>query len=368
MPQLSFLSKFLPLFALFATVLAVQAGCSGQESKKVAGPESEKQCLALATEFKTKTGLEINNTFSQYFGEGSMPSLERLAALYPEGTLPNKTRVNNILSSVGPDVDFKCDAGYGRTNTPAGKRAPSGGMPAFCRFGAYIKTSPLTVVFMEVWMPLQSDPNIPLVPVNTTDFPTNTTSAIPNKDGTLQRVPLYVSKKKFVTIAPGPGSSTPPAPNDVPVVEPTKDETTTGTGGTEVPPKKGAASTDATTDGTTQKETTATETSTDGTTPKTADGKVETVPAPTKRDGESNVIYKKRSPSHPNRSVVHSSGNAIKGDNVIGPGTGWNGRLVANGNGAQRGWVPHPDMKQYMTRYMAAVTGNNGGHWSNAGE
>lgn len=119
---------------------------------KKAGPDSQKQCLALATDFKTTTGLTINNTFSQYFAEGSMPSLELLTALYPNGTLPKRPSVASILSGVGPDIDIKSDAGYARTGGRAGKNGPLGGMPAFCRFGAFIKTSELTNVFMEVWM------------------------------------------------------------------------------------------------------------------------------------------------------------------------------------------------------------------------
>lgn len=119
---------------------------------KKAGPDSQKQCLALATDFKTTTGLTINNTFSQYFAEGSMPSLELLTALYPQGTIPNRTNIRAILSGVGPDIDIKSDAGYAKTGGRAGKNGPLGGMPAFCRFGAFIKTSDLTNVLMEVWL------------------------------------------------------------------------------------------------------------------------------------------------------------------------------------------------------------------------
>ena len=119
---------------------------------KTAGPRAEKQCLNLASSYQTSTGLDINNTFSQYFAEGAMPSLELLTALYPAGTIPPGTNLASILSGLGPDIDIKSDAGYGRSNTRAAQNGPTGGMPAFCRFGAYIKTSPLTIVLMEVWM------------------------------------------------------------------------------------------------------------------------------------------------------------------------------------------------------------------------
>jgi hypothetical protein len=146
-PRLSF------SLSIVLVVFAIEAHCVTKENcKKVASPDSEKQCIALATQFKPSGGLEINNTFTQYFGEGSMPSLEKLVSFYPPGTIPAKVKVPTILTTVGPDVDFKCDAGYARTDSRVGRRAPAGGMPAFCRFGAYIKTSPITNVFMEVWM------------------------------------------------------------------------------------------------------------------------------------------------------------------------------------------------------------------------
>lgn len=118
----------------------------------VAGKSAEDLCTKLAAEFMPPSGLEINNTFSQYYPEGSMPSLELLTQTYPPGTLPRGTNVPTILDSVGPDVDIKSDAGYGKSDTRAAQNGPLGGLPAFCRFGAYIKTSDLTVVLSEVWM------------------------------------------------------------------------------------------------------------------------------------------------------------------------------------------------------------------------
>lgn len=147
--------QVIPRFAvtvttLLALFLAVEAQSTRKE--KIAGPESQKQCLEFGAQFKSSNGLELTDTFTQYFAEGEMPSLERLVSLYPNGIIPDGVNVPGILKSVGPDVDFRCDDGYARTSSPAGRRAPNGGMPAFCRFGSYIKTSPLTRVFMELWM------------------------------------------------------------------------------------------------------------------------------------------------------------------------------------------------------------------------
>ncbi|UZJ51601.1 hypothetical protein CBS101457_000921 [Exobasidium rhododendri] len=340
------------LVASLVSLLAVEAQCnSGKVAKKMAGKDSEKQCLALASQFTSSNGLELTNTFSQYFGEGSMPSLEKLVNLYPASVIPEATNVPAILKSVGPDVDFKCDAGYAHTNSRAGQRAPAGGMPAFCRFGSYIKTSPLTSVFMEVWLPLASDPDIPLVALDPADFPTNTTGAIPRKDGTLEQAPLYVTKGQFTLPEPALEAGAPLAPNDVPVVK-RKVAKTEG---------KASKSTAAPTDATPLK------------------GSKEDVTKPTdKNQADSTLklvksasLYAKRQfQRHARRSpkmqIQEKSNRAMTGEEIIGEESGWNGRLAAAGNGAQRGFVPLPDLKQYMTRYNFAVMGNNGGHWSNA--
>lgn len=284
---------------------------------KAAGPDSEKQCLALATDFKTTTGLKINNTFSNYFAEGSMPSLELLAALYPTGTIPEKVNVATLLSGVGPDIDIKSDAGYARTNSRASQNGPLGGLPSFCRFGAFIETSALTNVFMEVWLPLESDPAVPMAPVNNTDFPTNTTGVLVNADGSFSRAPLYYSEGMYDKVEASPWSYKPPAPNDVPIVEAGRMQ-------------KGAKETK------------------------------------NSRHRSTDKLFK-MVPKLKRRSISDQEKRAdtvFTGEDLLGTGTGWNGRLMALGNGGQRGMIPFTELKQVMSRYGFAVTGNNGGHFS----
>lgn len=48
--------------------------------------------------------------------------------------------------------DITKDFGYGQCRGRAAKNGPLGGLPAFCRFGAFISTSPLTNVLAEVWL------------------------------------------------------------------------------------------------------------------------------------------------------------------------------------------------------------------------
>lgn len=120
-------------------------------SATMAGPQAEQMCKALAENFKPD-GLTINNTFSQYFPEGTNPSIELLAQMYPPGTIPKGTKLANIFDLLGPDADIVSDSGYGKSQGRAARNGPVGGLPAFCRFGAFVITSPVTVVLSEVWM------------------------------------------------------------------------------------------------------------------------------------------------------------------------------------------------------------------------
>lgn len=298
--------------ALSTAIFAADSQCDpAAPAAKTAGPESQQQCLALATAFKASADLKINNTFSQYFAEGSMPSLELLTALYPNGTIPPKTNIAQILSGVGPDIDIKSDAGYARTGGRAGTNGPLGGLPAFCRFGAFISTSDVTNVLMEVWLPLESDPNVPMAAVNASDFPTNTTGVLVNADGTFARAPLYYTQKMFKPVEPGPYAQRPPAPNDVPA-EPEKK-------------KEGSKAASA-------KEQAATETISTTTNPTT---------------GTAEPVKATKPPKMTTRSVKRkvADDKVYTGEELLGTGTGWNGRLMALGNGGQRGNVPFTEVR-----------------------
>lgn len=132
----------------------------GEEEKKEEeegvlrdSPAASQRCLALATTFKPRDGRTLQLVFSQYYPQGSNPSLELLSSTYPAGTIPTDVDVGAILASVGPDVDLTQEGGYGyQTNKRIVHNGPSGGLPAFCRFGAFTQTSALTRVLSEVWM------------------------------------------------------------------------------------------------------------------------------------------------------------------------------------------------------------------------
>lgn len=300
----------------------------------VSGVLAENLCKGLVATFKPPNGLTINNTFSYYYPEGSMPSLELLTQMYPTGTIPPSVKVPEILDSVGPDVDIKSDAGYGKSDTRAAKNGPLGGLPPFCRFGAYVKTSDLTIVLSEVWMPLASDLSLPLAPINSSDFPTNTTSFLMEKDGKFLRMPLYAEKGQVVKYEAAPGSHTPLAPNDLIKVKDSTGEKES----IKQPPTESKSK---------------------------EQFPLDTIPI----DLEGDQV--KQAPSFLAPSDLskrkHKPKKYRRGDDVLGKGDGWNGRLLLMGNGGQRGFVPFPDMKQIMSRYRFAVAGTNLGHFATSG-
>ncbi|KAN0060974.1 hypothetical protein ACQY0O_006708 [Thecaphora frezii] len=238
----------------------------------------------------------VNWTFSQYYVEGSNPSMELLVDVYPDGVLDSKAkkRLPKILHNVGYDVDIKRDFGYGKTGTPSGSRAaqngPLGGLPAFCRVGGFVNTTNTTRTFFEAWLPLASDPSLPLAVPNATDFPTNST-------------PIYL----------GPGGEFVQAPANLQVLD-------------WFSHKANASNDDD--------------------------------------DGGENALKR--------RSLTETASppppSALEGDAILGPNDGWNGRIFFVGNGAQRGFVPIPDLKQIMSRYRFAVLGSNLGHFSGSSE
>lgn len=184
------------LAALISAAKAVTqetGGSHGLSMARKAGDVAQRLCEDLAASFKPQ-GLVINNTFSQYFAEGLNPTPQNLTDLYPPGTIPASVNVSSILPTLG-DFNITEDYGYGKSNTRAAKNGPTGGLPPFCRFGAFITTSQVTNVLAEVWMPLESDPNIPLatdlpaskvtgqlLPTPPSDPKTSNPSGVTNKD------------------------------------------------------------------------------------------------------------------------------------------------------------------------------------------
>ncbi|CAO1625040.1 unnamed protein product [Parajaminaea phylloscopi] len=258
-----------------------------------AGDDAAKACTWLGPNFNSSK-YSLDSVFAQYYPEGSNPSLELLAQTYPPDTLPVKPSLKSLLSGVGPDFDLSVD-GYGKNTGRAASNGPLGGLPAFCRYGAYIRTSELTRVLTEIWMPLGSDESLPLAAVNGTDYPTASTPIELAQDGSYVKGPPYLLK-----------ANEPP------------------------PPPPAAASPPAST--------------------------LEPEPM-TARSHEAKAGAKGH---HQDRAY-------LTGDEVLGKGDGWNGRLLWMGNGGLRGAPPTTDLKQVMARYRFAVAGSNTGHWSTTG-
>ncbi|PWN35611.1 tannase-domain-containing protein [Meira miltonrushii] len=131
----------------------------GSGSATIASAEAEYLCMQLSQTFQPPSGITINNTFTQYFPEGSTASIEFLTDSYPNGTIPAGVDKQTILEDVGPDLNVRSQAGYGYFNSFASQQ---NGMPAFCRFVATIITGSNTSALSEVWLPLASNPFIPL--------------------------------------------------------------------------------------------------------------------------------------------------------------------------------------------------------------
>lgn len=176
-----------------------------------------------------------------------------------------------------------------------------------------------------------------MVPVNRSDFPTNTTGAIPRPDGTLERAPLYVIKGQFSLPKPGPDSHTPLAPNDIPAPSKRKSskKKSKGGAGAEIQstdearkrPVGGSSLSQTSKDQVADAEKTQ---SSDGNLQKRGGGEEDDCdPVPRGRNGKQ-------------RNNQGSQG--IKGEDIIDQGTGWNGRLAMLANGAQRGFIPLPDV------------------------
>lgn len=284
-------------------------GVRAQVTSLTAGTKAETLCKQLSQSFQAPAGLKINNTFSQYFPEGSTLTLEDLTKLYPNGTIPDSVPLDKVLDGVGFDLNIKSQAGYGRFDSRISLNGPVGGLPAFCRFGVQIATSPLTSVLTEVWLPVASDPSLPMAKPQG-DFPTNTTAYEIGPGDKFLTAPLYYLQEKYKKVKPSPYAYNPPAPNDVPA--PPADKTATNADNTTAKPSTGTAPTTS-----------------------------------TKRKRDNTVKVQ-----------------SLQGDEILGSSKGWNGRIAVLGHGGQLGFVPMPSMKQYMGRYMFAVAGTNLGHFS----
>ncbi|KAE8257319.1 hypothetical protein A4X13_0g2433 [Tilletia indica] len=315
-----------------------------------AGPIAQQRCALLATTFASQSSQPINNTFSEYYPEGSNPSLELLVARYPNGTLPAKflSDLSKTLSDVGPDIDITADGGYGKAGGRTGSHGPLGSLPAFCRFGGNLPTSNLTAVLFEVWLPLASDPSIPLAPLNSTDYPTDSTPIELAADGTIIKGPPYLLQMQADGTLPpaqGPASTNSTGSPNI---------TTTTTA---------AATTTATVSASTSAQFTIT--------PSSASSSDSATVTPPSRHRD---MHSQHDGPHLHRGL-HPPGSSTKrkvlsGDEVFGTrksSDGWNGRLLYIGNGGQRGFVPLTDLKQAMSRHRFAVAGSNAGHFSTTG-
>ncbi|KAK0541834.1 hypothetical protein OC845_006881, partial [Tilletia horrida] len=297
-----------------------------------AGPAAQDLCTWLGINFSSQSSQSINNTFSEYYPEGSNPSLELLVARYPANTLPATflKDLQKTLSDVGPDIDITADAGYGKSGGRSGSNGPLGGLPAFCRFGGNLATSALTSVLFEVWLPLASNLSIPLAPINSTDYPTNSTPVVLSKDGKILKGPPYLVQM----------------------------------------PVNGTLSSNSTTSASVPSSTaTAASTSASSSTAVATPTSTATMPSSANSDAVS------RSSSDEERGIIGGLlggflGLPLSGNDVFGQPKsfdGWNGRLLYIGNGGQRGFVPLTDLKQQMSRHRFAVAGSNAGHFSTTG-
>jgi hypothetical protein len=66
-----------------------------------------------------------------------------------------------------------------------------------------------------------------------------------------------------------------------------------------------------------------------------------------------NNLTKRHAHQSSSRNLKHKhhhsrSNKPIKGEDVIGSGTGWNNRIAMLGNGAQRGFLPLPDVRHLL--------------------
>lgn len=69
----------------------------------VAGEVAQKTCEDLVTTFKSKSAGQIKDAFAHYYPEGSNPTLDELAASYPQGVVPADLKLKPILDALRPD-------------------------------------------------------------------------------------------------------------------------------------------------------------------------------------------------------------------------------------------------------------------------
>ncbi|PWN35610.1 tannase-domain-containing protein [Meira miltonrushii] len=141
-------------FCALANVASCLSILGKRNSAFIAGTEAESLCIQLSQSFRAPSGVTINNTWTQYFPEGSPNSIEFLTSSYPNGTIPAGVNVKKILEDLKPDFDEKSQGEYGRLS--------QNGLPAFCRFVTTIITSVNTSALSEVWLPLASNSSVPL--------------------------------------------------------------------------------------------------------------------------------------------------------------------------------------------------------------
>lgn len=79
---------------------------------------------------------------------------------------------------------------------------------AISRYGASIKTSNLTGVLFEVWLPLASNPDLPLAAVNSSDYPTESTPVVVASNGTIIKGPPSALQQNATTSTTSSASPT----------------------------------------------------------------------------------------------------------------------------------------------------------------
>ncbi|PWN18452.1 tannase-domain-containing protein [Microstroma glucosiphilum] len=373
-------SPFLALIGLLGLLLPLIVEAAVHVP--TAGPVAEQRCEAFASTFSSKN-LVLNLTFSQYWEQGSNPSLELLASSIPLPIYPEGPALQQILAGVGPDVDISRDGGYGwNSRKRLSEHGPLGGLPAFCRFGALIVTSNLTQVYMEAWMPFKYNPSLPLAPINASDFPTNSTPISLAANGDYLKAPssYFINASSPLKNVTAPDTNSTRSLMTAALTKSASASTKKVIGDPHTPSARTKFRTMRTTATATGNDTSATTPSEIEPEDTPASLSTGTAANPTaseeevdEEDASIGLLEGQSTNENGNKSTItrrwkgHSD-SPLTGREVLGsPKQGWNGRLLLVANGGFRGAIPWPTMKQSMSRLGMAVVGNNQGHFGGTG-
>ncbi|KAL9936693.1 hypothetical protein V8E36_004761 [Tilletia maclaganii] len=156
-----------------AQQVGINATASGDPVSIATREELEAICASLVSVIPpmmqagaapSRETIQLDHVFTKYYPTGyNLPSHELFDDLLPGTLLPTDDAKGSIRAS-GHDWNPEgviADQGYGYESDV---QTQTGGLPSFCRFGASIITSPISQVYMEVWLPLPDTE-----PTNTTD-------------------------------------------------------------------------------------------------------------------------------------------------------------------------------------------------------